>query len=241
MNQPRVSLVLLRRPRGDDQRSDPYYEFGSFGCTTCHSSNLLHPRHAGALHGRRLAFAQGGNLGFRLVFLTPPIREVRMWFDPVRNIEFCEVLWKPGSKQFKYDTAPVLAWNPGRSDFSRLSNLVREADRTTVEGRFASCFRSMVRPLPVAVGKQVVAIYDQYLAKATGASFATTYVETLPRTPLNARETRRGSYRRRIRELVSASHRENGVSSAPGEQSPNDNCASSPTKMRPGARSKRKC
>ena len=51
-------------------RTDPLYEFGSFGLTGCHRTNLL-VDHAAA--GARLAFTQGGDLGFRLVMLTPPI------------------------------------------------------------------------------------------------------------------------------------------------------------------------
>ncbi len=74
-----VYFVHLRRPRNlNDQRADPFYEYGSFGCTGCHSKNLLHPRHAEKLNGARLAFVQGGNLGSRLVFLTPPINDQEM-------------------------------------------------------------------------------------------------------------------------------------------------------------------
>jgi hypothetical protein len=69
MSAARVIVVHLRQPkRGDpgESRSDPFYEFGSFGCTKCHSRNLMHPRRAHELDGARFAFAQGGRLGFRL-------------------------------------------------------------------------------------------------------------------------------------------------------------------------------
>ncbi|MBK9033452.1 MAG: hypothetical protein IPL61_19670 [Myxococcales bacterium] len=70
----RVIIVVLRQPRSDeDARTDPFFEFGSFGLTGCHAANLLHDE---AADGARLAFAQGGPLGFRLVTLTPPV-EVR--------------------------------------------------------------------------------------------------------------------------------------------------------------------
>jgi hypothetical protein len=39
-----VFVVMLRRPRKNDRRSDPFWEFGSFGCTGCHGKNLLHPK-----------------------------------------------------------------------------------------------------------------------------------------------------------------------------------------------------
>ena len=40
MEQPPVFIVHLRRPKKNDpeeMRSDPFWEFGSFGCTGCHS------------------------------------------------------------------------------------------------------------------------------------------------------------------------------------------------------------
>ena len=39
MAMPNVFFVHLRRPNRsdpDEQRDDPFYEFGSFGCTGCH-------------------------------------------------------------------------------------------------------------------------------------------------------------------------------------------------------------
>ena len=73
-----VHIVLLRRPKSAkedprESRSDPFWEFGSFGCTGCHGGNILHPRNADEIAGGRLAFAQGGDNGFRLVYLTPAV------------------------------------------------------------------------------------------------------------------------------------------------------------------------
>src|SRR6516162_6921379 len=110
MAEVKVFLIHLRRPALKDVRTDPMYEFGSFGCTKCHSTNLFHPRHAEDLHGARLAFVQGGHLGSRLVFLTPPIK-VRKWSG------YCEARWKPVEMPFKYAEAPILASNEMASDF----------------------------------------------------------------------------------------------------------------------------
>ena len=53
MAKPDIFFVHLRRPKNSgDQRADPFYEFGSFGCTGCHSWNLLHPRNAHEAGGR---------------------------------------------------------------------------------------------------------------------------------------------------------------------------------------------
>ena len=61
-----VIIVMLRRPRKNDPRKDPFFEYGSFGLTGCHRTNLLANK---AAAGCRLAFAQGGPSGFRLVML----------------------------------------------------------------------------------------------------------------------------------------------------------------------------
>jgi hypothetical protein len=50
----RVIIVHLRRPKTADpkeSRSDPFWEFGSFGITGCHSENLMHPRNSRKLEG----------------------------------------------------------------------------------------------------------------------------------------------------------------------------------------------
>lgn len=88
-----VIIVHLRRPRSGDKRTDPLYEFGSFGLTGCHRNNLLADR---AAAGARLAFAQGGDLGFRLVMLTP-IVDVRQLAD--RR----EAFWLPGEMPLRYE------------------------------------------------------------------------------------------------------------------------------------------
>jgi hypothetical protein len=44
MDDARVIIVMLRQPRLDDpneMRTDPLWEFGSFGCTGCHRKSLM--------------------------------------------------------------------------------------------------------------------------------------------------------------------------------------------------------
>ena len=118
----KVFFVHLRRPKNSkDQRADPFYEFGSFGCTTCHSTNLLHPRNAANLDGARLAFVQGGRSGSSLVFLTPPVT-VKVWKNN------CEVRWVPPMMPFKYAAAPILVRNNGRSHFKLVNKLRKIQD-----------------------------------------------------------------------------------------------------------------
>ena len=74
MSQPQVVIVHLRKPRSaTDPRSDSFWEFGSFGLSMCHTDNLMNPKRACDRQGVRPAFAQGGPVGMKLVYLTPPI------------------------------------------------------------------------------------------------------------------------------------------------------------------------
>ncbi len=141
MDDPRVYIVLLRRPRSARQnpgesRADPYYERGSFGCTRCHDKNLMKPdEKAEMLSGGRLAFAQGGDGGFRVVLLTPPVTICR-WKDR------CEALWTPAEMPFRYTDAPILVCNDGRSDFPGLQRLAARTLRGKTNPKAASpvCF-----------------------------------------------------------------------------------------------------
>jgi len=116
----KVIIVHLRRPRSkstksDETRSDPFWEFGSFGITGCHSRNLMHSKNADKLNGVRFAFAQGGKQGTRLIYMTPPVRIVK-------HRHCIEATWSPAEMPFRYDHAPILASNKGRSDFSELES-----------------------------------------------------------------------------------------------------------------------
>ena len=173
MAAPTIFFVHLRRPGPKDPRTDPLYEFGSFGCTKCHCTNLFHPRNAEDLEGSRLAFVQGGEDGSRLVFLTPPIT-VKVWADN------CEACWTPPEMPFKYSEAPVLVANDGCSDFPLVKAFASRADRSTLEGGLSSRIRSLSSPLPPDMAAQVVSVYER-LRKENGLSaIAEHYYEALP-------------------------------------------------------------
>lgn len=179
MNAARVIVVHLRQPkRGDpnESRADPFYEFGSFGCTKCHSRNLMHPRRAHELDGVRFAFAQGGPLGFRLVHLTPPARVVE-------HRDRCELVWTPTGAPFRYDAAPVLVNAEGESDFPALLATLRGVFRATWPARFSSTFRSRRTPLRESVADEVARVFDRKRAKAKTAALAASYVDALPYPP----------------------------------------------------------
>jgi len=197
MAEPKVFFVYLRRPHRNnpkERRDDPFYEFGSFGCTGCHSSNLLHRRHTAELKGARLAFVQGGKFGARLVFLTPPVA-VKVWTDR------CEVRWKPAQKPFKYTEAPILACNDGRSDFPLVRRFARETGCTTVEGGLSSRLRSRASPLPTRIARQVIAVYEEFRAAAPRSALASSYDEALPYAPPKTDHNRRKTYEAYLKRL----------------------------------------
>jgi hypothetical protein len=150
MAKPIVIIVVLRRPKKSkrkERRSDPFYEFGSFGCTTCHKRNLLNPRKSNELIGVRLAFAQGGQDGFKLVHLTPPIKKL------IPHGKIVEVKWSSKHKPLKYKKAPLLIDNDGNSDFPHLRIYIDNAKCPSMVSKFSSKFRTCRKPLDVKIAK----------------------------------------------------------------------------------------
>jgi hypothetical protein len=185
----RVILVHLRRPRNrpDESRSDPFWEFGSFGCTGCHRANLMHPRRIDELVGARLGFAQGGHDGFRLVHLTPPVR-VEM------HAHRCEARWSPAESPFRYASAPILVRNDGATDFPRFKRMVSRVARSSWESRLSSAIRTRRAPMPEAVGAEIISVHDARRSTAVSGDLAIDYWLALPKPPPMVDRSRRRTY-----------------------------------------------
>jgi hypothetical protein len=187
----RVIIVHLRRPGTSDMRSDPFWEFGSFGITGCHSNNLMAPRNAAKLKGVRLAFAQGGREGTKLVYLSPPV-------EIVAHADRLEAKW-PHEKPFRYDEAPILVSNRALSDFSQLDDSLKGA-RKTREAQFSSCFRSKTTCLEVHLAKEIIKVYTRLRNRAPASAFASCYSDALPFQ--QAVDThRQQTYREKLKEV----------------------------------------
>ncbi len=184
-----VFLVILRRPRSDvdEMRSDPFWEFGSFGITGCHARNLMNLKKFKRLEGARLAFAQGGSLGTRLVYLTPPIK-----VTPHRNR--VEATWTPHKMPFRYAEAPVLAHNRRVGDFPLLESTLKNGERRTLEGQFASNFRSRTTPLEAPIAKELIRLYSNMRKAASHVLIAAHYAEALPKLPPHIDNDRQRTY-----------------------------------------------
>lgn len=188
-----IVMALLRQPRLDDdeeQRDDPFWELGSFGVTGCHSRNLLNPRKAHELVGKRVAFAQGGPRGFKLIYLTPPV-----------TVEYhagnCELRWSPAEMPLAYESAPTLVDNAGYSDVPALLGELAGVARRTMVGRFASKFRSRRKPLSAKIACQLEqAIQDAIFG---GAKQALRYIDCLPFPPPRVDDNRQATYQELLR------------------------------------------
>lgn len=185
----KVIIVHLRQPRRapGERRDDPFYEFGSFGCTGCHSTNLMHSKRIHELEGVRIAFAQGGPEGTKLTLLTPPIRAIR-------HPNVCELKWRPTPKPFRYDSAPLLIDNDGETDFPPLKQVIRSAQRSTWMGKLTSCFRSSRTPLPDIVARSLIVEYERYWENADASDFARIYADTMAIPPRHVDRERRTRY-----------------------------------------------
>lgn len=187
---------MLRRPtnRPDEKRTDPLYEFGSFGCTGCHSATLMHPRNVDALKGSRLAFVQGGDRGLRLVHLTGPVK-------PTAFEDRVEARWTPADMPFRYAHAPVVVCNAQQSDLPAIEALAATARRPTKVAGFSSLFRSRKRALEEPYATELVRLYEALRAAAEPSAIATTYVDALPYEPPLVDTDRRATYEKLRRRL----------------------------------------
>lgn len=190
-----IVLVMLRQPRSDpsERRSDPFWEFGSFGCTGCHRRNLMNPQRSFELKGTRFAFAQGGPDGIRLVFLTPPIS------IKDHGGRCCEAQWKPEQMPLRYSAAPIIIRNDGASDCPAIFQEIDTVNRQTPVARFSSRFRARRAPVPSALAGQLESAY--LAARRVPGAIAATYEEALPFAPPMIDRDRERTYRSLVEHL----------------------------------------
>lgn len=189
-----VVIVHLRRPRRSnpkEMRSDPFWEYGSFGLTGCHRKNLMNPKKFQELNGIRLAFAQGGKLGVKLVYLSPPIRIVR-------HVACCEATWQEIKMPFKYSAAPLLIDMNGHTDLPALKEFLKRTDRSGWLGRFSSRFRSRRRSLEEKLAEELVRVYETKRKHASASKLARVYVDALPYPPPHVDGDRESTYSKLI-------------------------------------------
>gem|GEM_PF-6524187 len=136
------------------------------------------------LHGARFGFVQGGQLGHRLVLLTPPVKAI--WHG-----QRLELLWNRSAKPFRYEAAPIVAWNKGKSDFPKLFASFAGGNRTTCEGNFSSAFRSRTSSLTAKLAAEVDTVFSEWPTRSKERQiFARRYEETIPGVTLGPKDRR---------------------------------------------------
>jgi hypothetical protein len=148
----------------------------------------MNPKNADLLKGKRLAFAQGGQQGFRLVFLSPPIF-IR------RHNGFIEAKWKPKLMPFRYSKSPLLIDNLGDTDFSLLKCELDNIKRSTWLGKFSSAFRTRKKPVGKMVAREIVEVFSGFVKRSNLQDFAVTYEEAMSFPPPMIDRNRRTTYR----------------------------------------------
>jgi hypothetical protein len=177
----RVVFVMLRQPDRsdpDESRSDPFYEFGFFGITGCHQTNLLSDD---AAHGVRLAFIQGGPDQLRLVHVTPPVSIEAKGRQLVAT-------WKPAEMPLRFEDAPVLVENRPARRNTALLDFLKGTNRSTPVAQFTSRFRARKEPLPDDIATEILAAWR---TASTAGCRSESYIDALPyppNRPLDARE-----------------------------------------------------
>lgn len=206
MNDAPIVIVVLRQPDTkdpDESRDDPFWEFGSFGCTGCHGHNLMSLGKLVELRGHRLAFVQGGRGEIKLVYLTPRV-DIRYHYH--RG----EVVWQPTEMPFAFKSAPVLINNDGQSDVPSVLDLLIDVNRSTPCAKFASKFRSRRTPLPTHIAQELTIVYNQFANSK--AQRARLYVEALPYEPPKIDRDRRTTYNKHV-SFANSTHNRGRISS----------------------------
>ncbi len=186
----KIFIVHLRQPTNDknEKRSDPFWEFGSFGLTGCHYHNLLHENNIRKLDGNRLAFAQNGHEGFKLLLLTPPV-------NVIKNKKGIEVTWDNKQKPFKYTKAPLIVNNNHETEFQLLYDSVLKANRKTDVAKFSSSFRTRCSSLDTEIANEVFQVFSRKYTKADKKDLISKYTEALPYDPPCTDNDRKKTYK----------------------------------------------
>ena len=173
----KLIIVVLRQPRTSDKnesRSDPFWEFGSFGTTGCHSYNLMNKRNEDHVNGSQFAFVQGGQDGVKLVLITPNI---------IANTkrEFMEAVWGPPKMPLIYSKAPLIINKDGKSDFILLRNEILKHKKQSNIQKFTSAFRSRVGEVDQEISEEMLNVFNKFYKDKN--NIAKHYEEALPYIP----------------------------------------------------------
>lgn len=182
-------FIHLQQPGGPgDARDDPFWEYGTFGCTGCHDKQVK----SGRLDGACLGFIQGGADTLRLVYLTPPVRTT--FGQPGAMVE-----WEPHDMPFRFNDSPLLIDQVGYTNFPLLRQHVEGVKRSAWLGKLSSAFRSRTSPLAPQQAAEVIEVFERARTQVGPGGFASQYCEAIPPVPMDCRSDRAKRYRMFLR------------------------------------------
>src|SRR5262249_51799009 len=171
---------------------------GSFGLTGCHTRNLMNAGQCALLEGARFAFVQGGDGGFRLVYLTSPV-------SVHKHDNVVEVRWDSTVMPFRYWRGRGVLRTHGHSDVAGFKAFIAGVKRNGWVGRFASRFRSRREPLPADLSAGVIELFARISVQPEAAQrVAGEYADALPYLPPKVDHDRRTTYRRLLEKADAA-------------------------------------
>jgi hypothetical protein len=217
-------FVYLRQPTDtSDPRNDPFWEFGSFGRTGCHSSNLLRSNNGPLRKGDRLAFLQGGKNEIRVVALTPPI-------SLEQTSSILEVRWDKTYSPLPYEKAPLLVNNEGRTSFPNVMDILRNTNRSTFCGAAGSRFRGRTTPLDAGLANELMRWFE-----SGNLPTASDYLHVIEASSGRWHKLARMAGWADIEKREDCFRRlgENSVASTPKEMTKRKSCATSRDKLEP--------
>ena len=157
-------FVFLRKPKNfRDQRDDPFWEFGSFGCTGCHHHNLLHPNRAKFGKRDRLVFLQGGTLGVKIIGITPPVTQCTVKSRTGKFGKIVELRWEKSYRPIPYAAAPKFIDNEGATKFPIIWKDIKRKNikRDTHCSAVASVFRSRTEAAPASWVRELRKVFSK--------------------------------------------------------------------------------
>jgi hypothetical protein len=146
---------------------------------------------------------QGGQLGARLLLVTPPVKRIdHAGGTPKGRVE---LRWDSARKPFRYECAPSFFESPapGKAGlFPRLTGSLAHTNRSTMDAKLASRFRARTSPLEPELARELESGFNAAVKHAKKSDFVVRYEEALPwcDCPSSASDRRR-DYHHRLREL----------------------------------------
>ena len=132
-----------------------------------------------------------------------------------RHRSCIEAKWSPPRMPFRYDSAPILASNTAKSQFPKLARGLESVKRSTLEGKFASKYRTAATYLDNEIADELIKIYDERRIAARSSEIAHSYIDALPFAPSRPDGDREQAYAKMLDKRFHMNRQNSGVRRKP--------------------------